>query len=155
MKVGFVGLGIMGKPMAGHIIKDGFETYLFDLNTSAVDELKVIGGHACTSNKEVVNNSDLFITMLPAGKQVSQVLFSDDGLAKNCKPGTIIIDMRSVSLEEANMFENKLEEYEVHCNDALVSGGDEMEHEGKVSNMGGGDKEHANEILPLFESIGE
>src|SRR5690625_6050715 len=85
MKVGFVGLGIMGKPMAGHIIKDGFETYLFDLNTSAVNELKAIGGHACTSNKEVANNSDVIITMLPAGKQVSQVLFSEDGVAKDRK----------------------------------------------------------------------
>jgi len=155
MKVGFVGLGIMGKPMAGHIIKDGFETYLFDLNTSAVNELKAIGGHACTSNKEVANNSDVIITMLPAGKQVSQVLFSEDGLAKNCKPGTIIIDMSSVSLEESKMFANKLKEYEVHCIDAPVSGGEPMALEGKLSIMAGGDKEHFNKILPLFESIGE
>ena len=53
MKVGFIGLGIMGKPMALHVIKSGYETYIFDLNTNAVDELKILGGNACSSNSEI------------------------------------------------------------------------------------------------------
>src|SRR5690625_5475221 len=93
--------------------------------------------------------------MLPAGKKDSQVFISKDGLAKNCKPRTIIIDMSAVSLEESKMFANKLKEYEVHCIDAPVSGGEPMALEGKLSIMAGGDKEHFNKILPLFESIGE
>ncbi|WP_405100085.1 NAD(P)-binding domain-containing protein [Oceanobacillus sp. FSL H7-0719] len=155
MKVGFIGLGIMGKPMASHLIKKGYETYLFDLNTDAVNELKAIGGHACISNKEVAENSDVIITMLPAGKHVSFVLFSETGIASNCRPGTVIIDMSSVKPEESIEFASKLKAYDVHLIDAPVSGGEPMAVEGTLSIMAGGDEAHFNTILPLFEVMGE
>src|SRR3954454_12439914 len=107
MKVGFIGLGIMGKPMAGHLIKDGFETYLLDLNRDAVNELAALGGHACDSNKEIAEKSDVIITMLPAAKHVSQVLFGENGIADNAKPNTIVIDMSSISSADAQAFTNK------------------------------------------------
>lgn len=155
MKVGFIGLGIMGKPMANHLIKKGYETYLFDLNTDAVNELKAIGGHACISNKEVAENSDVIITMLPAGKHVSFVLFSETGIASNCRPGTVIIDMSSVKPEESIEFASKLKAYDVHLIDAPVSGGEPMAVEGTLSIMAGGDEAHFNTVLPLFEVMGE
>lgn len=155
MKVGFIGLGIMGKPMASHLIKKGYETYLFDLNTDAVNELKAIGGHACISNKEVAENSDVIITMLPAGKHVSLVLFSETGIASNCRPGTIIIDMSSVKPEESIEFASELKAYDVHLIDAPVSGGEPMAIEGTLSIMAGGDEAHFNKVLPLFEVMGE
>src|SRR5690606_25494172 len=108
MKVGFIGLGIMGKPMAGHLIRNGYETYLFDLNTAAVKELENLGGKACTSNKELAGHCDVIFTMLPAGKHVRQVLFSEEGIAKNGNPNTIIIDMSSVSPEESKSFAQEL-----------------------------------------------
>ncbi|MFA1819991.1 2-hydroxy-3-oxopropionate reductase [Virgibacillus oceani] len=155
MKVGFIGLGIMGKPMAGHLIKSGHETYLFDLNTDAVNELVALGGHACDSNKEIAENSDVIITMLPAGKHVSQVLFSEGGLAKNTKPGSIIVDMSSVKPEESKEFANQLKEYDIHFIDAPVSGGEPMAIEGTLSIMAGGDEECFNQVLPLFEVMGD
>ncbi|WP_226037073.1 2-hydroxy-3-oxopropionate reductase [Aquibacillus saliphilus] len=155
MKVGFVGLGIMGKPMAGHLIKDGFETYLLDLNRDAVNELVNLGGHACNTNKEIAEKCDVIFTMLPAAKHVSQVLFADDGLAENGKPDTIIIDMSSLSPEDTKSFANRLQEYGIHMIDAPVSGGEPMAIEGKLSIMAGGNEEHYNQVLPLFQSMGE
>lgn len=154
MKVGFIGLGIMGKPMAGHLIKNNFETYLFDLNTDTVNELAAQGGHACSSTKEVAEQSDVIITMLPAGKHVSFVLFSEDGVVANSKPGTIIIDMSSVQPEESKAFAEKLKEYQLELIDAPVSGGEPMAIEGTMSIMAGGDKANFDKVLPLFEAMG-
>ncbi|SES78209.1 2-hydroxy-3-oxopropionate reductase [Salinibacillus kushneri] len=155
MRVGFVGLGIMGKPMASHIIKNNFETYLFDLNTDAVNELATEGGHACSSNKEVAENSDIIITMLPAAKHVSEVLFSEDGLAKNSKPGNTIIDMSSVAPEDSKEFASKLKEYDISFIDAPVSGGEPMAIEGRLAIMAGGEEETFNRVFPLFKAMGD
>jgi len=154
MKVGFIGLGIMGKPMAGHLIKDGFETFLLDLNRDAVNELVAQGGHACDSNKEIAENSDVIITMLPAAKHVSDVLFSESGIAKNAKPNTIIIDMSSISSAEAQSFADKLREFDMFFLDAPVSGGEPMAVSGKLSIMVGGNEEQFNKVLPIFQSMG-
>ncbi|MCL7747675.1 2-hydroxy-3-oxopropionate reductase [Halalkalibacter alkaliphilus] len=154
MKIGFIGLGIMGKPMAGHLIKNGYQTYLYDLNKEAVNELVELGGNACASNKEVAESCDVIFTMLPAGKHVNQVLFSDEGLAKNGKPNTLIVDMSSISPEESKSFANGLQEYNMSFIDAPVSGGEPMAIEGKLSIMAGGKEEDYNKVLPLFETMG-
>ncbi|WP_022793436.1 NAD(P)-binding domain-containing protein [Marinococcus halotolerans] len=155
MKVGFIGLGIMGKPMARHLIKQGFETYLFDLNTEAVNELAALGGHACKTGQEAAEKSEVIITMLPEGKHVSQVLFAEPGLAAVSKPGTIIVDMSSVSTEESRLFASKLEALNLHFIDAPVSGGEPMAVEGRLSIMAGGDEDHFHKVLPVFEAMGE
>lgn len=155
MKVGFIGLGIMGKPMAGHLIKNGFETYLLDLNKSAVNELVELGGHACDKNIEIAENCDVIITMLPTEKHVSHVLFDDEGIAKNGKPNTIIIDMSSVSPEDAQSFSLRLKDYQMFIIDAPVSGGEPMAIEGKLSIMAGGDEIHFKKVLPLLQAMGE
>lgn len=154
MKVGFIGLGIMGKPMAGHLIRNGYETYLFDLNTAAVKELENLGGKACTSNKELAGHCDVIFTMLPAGKHVRQVLFSEEGIAKNGNPNTIIIDMSSVSPEESKSFAQELTEYHMSFLDAPVSGGEPMAIEGKLSIMVGGAEDDFNKVLPLLKTMG-
>ena len=155
MKVGFIGLGIMGKPMAGHLIKDGFETYLYDLNKNAVNELVTLGGNECNSTIEISKKCNIIITMLPSAEHVSHVLFGDDGIAKNGKPNTIVIDMSSVSPEDAKSFDLKLKEYKMFSIDAPVSGGEPMAVEGNLSIMAGGHEEHFNEVLPLFQSMGK
>src|SRR5699024_4182409 len=126
MKVGFIGLGIMGKPMALHLIQNGFETYLFDINTTAVNELNALGGHACDSLKEISENSEVIITMLPKSQHVSQVLFSEDGIAQNSAQGTIVIDMSSVSTEDSKICATRLKEFGIAFLDAPVSGGEPM-----------------------------
>ncbi|PTI40924.1 2-hydroxy-3-oxopropionate reductase [Staphylococcus casei] len=155
MKIGFIGLGIMGKPMALHIIKRGYETYIFDLNTDSVNELELLGGNACSSNSEVAINSDVIITMLPTSKHVAQVLFSEDGIANNSAPGTIVIDMSSVSTEDSRAFAVKLKPFNIRFMDAPVSGGEPMALEGRLSIMVGGEAEDFEKVLPLFQSMGE
>lgn len=155
MKVGFIGLGIMGKPMAGHLIKKGFETYLFDLNTEAVNELGNLGGYPCKSNQEVAENSDVMITMLPAAKHVYQVLFSEEGIAKNSKLGSTIIDMSSVSPEDSRKFAEVLKKHNLSFIDAPVSGGEPMALEGRLAIMAGGEEDIFHKVLPLFEAMGE
>ncbi|OEL01075.1 2-hydroxy-3-oxopropionate reductase [Staphylococcus succinus] len=155
MKIGFIGLGIMGKPMALHIIKRGYETYIFDLNTDSVNELELLGGNACSSNSEVAINSDVIITMLPTSKHVAQVLFSEDGIANNSAPGTIVIDMSSVSTEDSRAFAVKLKQFNIRFMDAPVSGGEPMALEGRLSIMVGGEAEDFEKVLPLFQSMGE
>ncbi|WP_080875997.1 NAD(P)-binding domain-containing protein [Oceanobacillus timonensis] len=155
MRVGFIGLGIMGKPMAKNIIKDGFETYLFDLSSDAINELAEIGGHACNSTKEVAENSEIIFTMLPTGEHVFQVIFSKNGLAENSKPKTIIIDMSSVTSEESKELASKLKSYDIHFIDAPVSGGEPMAIEGNLSIMAGGDEKQFNKALPVLKTMGE
>lgn len=155
MNIGFIGLGIMGKPMAQHLINDGFDVHLLDLNKDAVNDLEKLGGHACDSIKELAKKSDIIITMLPAAKHVSQVLFSHDGVAKHGKPNTIIVDMSSVSPEESVEISNSLNEHKMFLVDAPVSGGEPMAISGELSIMAGGDENHYNSALPLFESMGK
>lgn len=155
MKVGFIGLGIMGKPMALHLIQKGFETYLFDINTSAVNELNALGGHACDSLKEIANNSEIIITMLPKSQHVTQVLFGEEGLAEHSTQGTIVIDMSSVSTEDSKICANKLKAFGIAFLDAPVSGGEPMALEGKLSIMVGGEEAHFKKTLPLFQAMGE
>lgn len=155
MKVGFIGLGIMGKPMASHLIKAGFETYLLDINRDTVNELTKLGGHPCESNQEIAENSDVIILMLPSAMHVSQVLFAEDGVAKNSKPNTVIIDMSSVSPEDAKEISVKLKEFDMYSLDAPVSGGEPMAIEGKLAIMAGGTEEHFNQVLPILKAMGE
>jgi len=155
MKVGFIGLGIMGKPMASHLIKAGFETYILDINRATVDELTRLGGHPCESNKEIAEKADVIILMLPSAMHVSQVLFAEDGITANSKPNTIIIDMSSVSPEDAKETSRKLKEFDMYSLDAPVSGGEPMAIEGKLAIMVGGAEEHFNQVLPILKAMGE
>lgn len=155
MKVGFIGLGIMGKPMASHLIKGGFEIYLYDLNTDTVNDLVAIGGNGCNSTMDIAKKCNIIITMLPTAEHVSQVLFGDEGIAINGNPNTIVIDMSSVSPEDAKNFDLKLKEYDMFSIDAPVSGGEPMAVEGNLSIMAGGQEEHFNKVLPLFQTMGK
>lgn len=155
MKVGFIGLGIMGKPMATHLINAGFETYLLDINKDIVNDLAKLGGHRCDSNKDIAEKSDVIILMLPSAKHVSQVLFAENGVANYSKPNTIIIDMSSVSPEDAIKTSEKLQDFDMYSLDAPVSGGEPMAIEGNLSIMAGGTEEHFNKVLPVFKAMGE
>lgn len=155
MKVGFIGLGIMGKPMAKNIINQGYETYLYDLNNEVIQELEKAGGHGCDSIKQVSEKSDIIFTMLPAAKHVQQVLFSEGGVAASAKPNSIVIDMSSVSSEDSQSFAKGLKEYGISFLDAPVSGGEPMAIEGTLSIMVGGDEAIFSHSLPVFQCMGK
>ena len=95
MKAGFIGLGIMGKPMSKNLLKAGVELLVNDLNQEAVDEVVAAGGKAATQ-AEIGENCDIIITILPNGSIVKSVLFGENGVASKIKPGSLVCDMSSV-----------------------------------------------------------
>ncbi|QQE80630.1 2-hydroxy-3-oxopropionate reductase [Alicyclobacillus sp. SO9] len=155
MKIGFIGLGIMGKPMARHLIEDGFETYLFDINRAAVNDLATLGGQASESIEELAKACDIIFTMLPAAAHVAEVLFGENGISAKANPGTIVVDMSSVSVSDAKSFAERLKANDIFFLDAPVSGGEPMAISGKLSIMVGGDEEPFQRVLPLFHSMGD
>lgn len=96
MKLGFIGLGIMGKPMAKNLLKAGYELNICDINQEAVREVEQAGGIACSTSKEVAQGSDIIFTMLPNSPHVKTVILEKDGVLEGMKPGAIVVDMSSI-----------------------------------------------------------
>ena len=109
MKLGFIGLGIMGKPMAKNLLKDGCNLLVYDINKSAVDEL-ISCGAKYASVLEMGQECDIVFTILPNGTIVQDILFGMDGLAKTLKEGSIVVDMSSVTPTESILCANKLKD---------------------------------------------
>ena len=154
-KIGFVGLGIMGKPMAGHLIKAGHEVSVYDLNSAPVQELSSKGASACKSNKEVAQKSDLIFIMVPDTPDVEAVLFGKDGLADGLKSGSIVVDMSSISPIATKEFAKKLAGMKVKMLDAPVSGGQVGAENATLSIMVGGETEVFEKIKPYFQLMGK
>ncbi|MBS0593741.1 MAG: NAD(P)-dependent oxidoreductase, partial [Proteobacteria bacterium] len=108
LKIGFVGLGIMGTPMAGHLIKGGHQLFLNTLH-SVPPELVAAGGRACASGREVAQNADIVITMVPDTPDVGKALFAEDGVAAGLSPGKVVVDMSSISPVETKEYAQKIQ----------------------------------------------
>src|SRR5690242_6652367 len=109
MKVGFVGLGIMGKPMALNLIKAGHTLWLHS-RSGVADELKAVGGRACASAKEVAQNADVIIIMVPDTPHVHEALFGKYGIGEGLSPGKIVVDMSSISPLATKQFAKSVNE---------------------------------------------
>ncbi|HEX6828916.1 MAG TPA: NAD(P)-dependent oxidoreductase, partial [Burkholderiales bacterium] len=123
MKVGFVGLGIMGKPMAQNLIKGGHTLFLFNM-PSIPQELVEQGGTACASGKEVAQKSEITIIMVPDTPDVEKVLFAKDGVAEGLSPGKIVVDMSSIAPLPTKEFAARINKLGCEYVDAPVSGGE-------------------------------
>src|SRR5689334_2293893 len=121
--VGFVGLGIMGKPMALNLIKGGHTLFLAS-RSGVPQELTAAGGKACGSAKEVAQEADVVITMVPDTPDVEKVLFGANGVAEGLARGKIVIDMSSISPIETKVFAKRINELQCQYVDAPVSGGE-------------------------------
>ena len=153
--IGFIGLGIMGKPMAGHLVAAGHTVHVYDLNPEPVRELASKGGVACNSSKEVAQKSDIIITMVPDTPDVETVLFGKDGVAEGLKPGSIVVDMSSISPIATKEFASRLEILGAKMLDAPVSGGQVGAENAALSIMVGGPPEVFEQIKPYFELMGK
>jgi 2-hydroxy-3-oxopropionate reductase len=147
-KIGFIGLGIMGKPMALNLIKAGHSVTVCDINQEAVKSLVNEGAIAASSPKEVGENSDIIITMLPANKHVKEVVLGENGIIKSAKQGTVVIDMSSITPVVSREIANELAKQGIEMLDAPVSGGEPKAIDGTLAIMVGGKEE-------VFESIKE
>ena len=153
MKVGFIGLGIMGRPMCKNVLKAGYDVVAFDMNKAALDDVVSAGAKAAGSAKEVGENCDVLITMLPNSPHVKAALFNEGGAAEGLKAGCTVIDMSSINPVESQSIAAKLAETGVELLDAPVSGGEPKAIDGTISVMVGGKEEIFNKYYDLMKTM--
>lgn len=153
-KVGFIGLGIMGKPMAINLLSKGFEVMVNDLNKEAVQALVDAGATAGDSAKVIGENSEVIITMLPASHHVQQVVLGENGVLSGTKEGSVIIDMSSISPVVSKEIAEKARKQGVEMLDAPVSGGEPKAIDGTLAIMVGGKEEAFDQVKDVLYAMG-
>ena len=154
-KIGFIGLGIMGKPMAGHLIDAGYDLVVHNRNRDAVDELVGKGAIEAHSGKEVAEQSDIVITMLPDSPDVESVALGEGGIIEGAHDGLIFVDMSTIAPSVTTQVGEVLAKKGVQSLDAPVSGGDIGAQNATLSIMVGGDEDMFNTVKPLFDVMGQ
>jgi 2-hydroxy-3-oxopropionate reductase len=153
-KVGFVGLGIMGRPMARNLMAAGHELVVHNRSREVVEELESEGAEAAASSREVAERSAVTITMLPDSPDVHEAVLGADGALAGASKSDLLIDMSTISPVVAREIADAAEERGVAALDAPVSGGETGAIEGKLSIMVGGREESVERARPIFEAMG-
>ena len=154
-KIGFVGLGIMGKPMAKNLLKAGYELVVFDINQEAVAEVVAAGAVKAENAKEVAAKSEAVITMLPNSPHVKTAVLGENGVLAGAKPGLILIDMSSIAPLAAQEVAAAVAKQGVEMLDAPVSGGEPKAIDGSLSIMVGGKQEIFDRCVELLSKMGK
>ncbi|HNU09897.1 MAG TPA: 2-hydroxy-3-oxopropionate reductase [Rubrivivax sp.] len=154
LDIGFIGLGIMGTPMAGHLIKGGHRVHLHT-RSKLPQELVDAGGKPCASGKEVAQKAEIVIVMVPDTPDVGKVLFGEGGVAEGLSKGKVVVDMSSISPVETKEYAQKIEALACDYLDAPVSGGDVGARNATLSIMCGGKPEVFERVKPVFELMGK
>ncbi|MEU4114373.1 2-hydroxy-3-oxopropionate reductase [Kitasatospora sp. NPDC028055] len=153
-KIAFVGLGIMGKPMAVNLVKAGHHVTGFDLSQASIDTVVAAGGHGAASIAEAVKDAEVVITMVPADPHVEAVILGEGGVLENVQAGTLVIDMSSITPQTSIKVGKAAREKGVRTLDAPVSGGEAGAIEAVLSIMVGGEAADFAEAKPLFDALG-
>lgn len=153
MKIGFIGLGIMGKPMAKNLQKAGYELVVMDKNMDVTDEFAATGATVVSTPKAVAEQVMTIITMLPNSPHVKEVVLGNDGIIEGAKPGTIVVDMSSIAPLVSREIAAQLAEKEVELLDAPVSGGEPKAIDGTLSVMVGGKKEVFDKCYDIMKTM--
>ena len=153
MKIGFIGLGTMGKPMSKNLIKAGYELVVNNKETSSMDELAELGAQKAQTAAEVAAQCQVIITMLPNSPHVRQVCLGENGIIETAKPGTIVIDMSSIDPVESKAIGAELAKKDIRMLDAPVSGGEPKAIDGTLSVMVGGAKEDFDKYYDLLMAM--
>ena len=153
-KIGFVGLGIMGSPMAANLLKGGHELFLYSI-PSVPGALVDAGGKACASGKEVAQKADIIITMVPDTPHVASALFDPGGVAEGLSKGKIVVDMSSISPLATKEFAKKIEALGADYLDAPVSGGEVGAKAASLTIMVGGPERAFNTMKSAFDKMGK
>lgn len=154
-KIGFVGLGIMGAPMAGHLLDAGYEVYASDHRGALPEALVAKGLKKVTGHGPLAEVADIVITMVPDTPQVADVLFGEDSIAAGLSKGKLVIDMSSISPIETKEFARKINELGCDYLDAPVSGGEVGAKAASLTIMVGGTEKAFERALPVFEKMGK
>jgi 2-hydroxy-3-oxopropionate reductase len=153
-RIGFIGLGIMGKPMAGHLVKAGHQVTVLSSSKSAA-ELKVAGASVAADIAALTASSDVLITMLPDSPEVESVVFGQNGILKNARKGALFIDMSTIAPSAAVKIFHALVEAGVQALDAPVSGGQAGAEGATLSIMVGGKADAYERAMPIFSKMGK
>jgi len=153
--IGFIGIGIMGKPMVRNLMKKGHEVTVYDLNEEAVQQLVQEGAISSASPKEVAQKSNIIFTMLPNSEHVKSVILGENGIVEGASKGTIVVDMSSISPVVSKELAQILKEKEIDMLDAPVSGGEPKAIDGTLAIMVGGKEEVFKKVLDLFKCMGQ
>jgi len=154
-RVGFIGLGIMGKPMSKNLIKAGHELTVYDILDAPLRELEKSGAKVASSSKEVAEKTDLVITMLPDSPDVEKAAFDSDGIFEGIRAGATYVDMSTISPVTTNKLAERAKAKGVRILDAPVSGGEKGAVEATLTIMVGGAKDVFDDCLPIFQSMGK
>jgi 2-hydroxy-3-oxopropionate reductase len=153
--LGFIGLGIMGRPMASHLLQAGYSLTVFNRSRAAVDALVQAGAKAAESPQEVAKQSETVITAVTDTSAVEEVVLGANGVLQGAHPGLLLIDMSTISPRATRRMATEMAPSGVHMLDAPVSGGDVGARQGTLTIMVGGEKEDFERALPIFEVLGK
>jgi 2-hydroxy-3-oxopropionate reductase len=155
LKIGFIGSGIMGRPMALNLIKDGHKLWVYARRAAALQPLIAAGATACASPQEVAAQADVIFTIVSDTPDVEQVIFGEAGVVRGARAGAVIVDMSTISPAATVDFARRLEAQGMEMLDAPVSGGEKGAVNAVLSIMVGGKVEVFERIRPLFECMGK
>ena len=154
-RVGFIGLGIMGRGMTRNLLKAGFDLRVWNRTASRVDELVAEGASAAASPADLAAQSDLIITCVSDTPDVEAVILGENGVIAGARPGALVIDMSTISPQATRTIAARLAEKGVAMLDAPVSGGSEGAARGTLSIMVGGDADQVERAMPVFRAMGK
>jgi 2-hydroxy-3-oxopropionate reductase len=154
MRIGYIGIGIMGRPMTENLLKAGYAVSVFNRTSTKCESLRALGAVVCESAAQVARESDVVCINVTDTPDVDDVLFGDTGVAKAAREGLIVVDNSTISPSATQDFAQRLAAQGVAYLDAPVSGGDVGAQKGTLSIMVGGDKAVFDQCLPLFEVLG-
>lgn len=154
MKIGFIGLGIMGKPMAKNLIKAGYDLKVYDIVDAAVKEVVEAGAERGLNSADVAKDSDVVITMLPNSPHVKEVVLGKDGVLDGAKPGTILVDMSSINPIASQEICAEVEKKGCFMLDAPVSGGEPKAIDGTLAIMAGGRQDIFDKVKDILGVMG-
>lgn len=155
LKIGFIGLGNMGNPMSTNLIKAGYELGVYDLDKNQVLKLEALGAKSMNSAGDAAYFGDIVFTSLPNPKIVTDIYLGTGGIVESAKPGTILVDMSTVTPQTEKNIYRAANERNIYMLDAPVSGGVKGAASGKLSIMVGGDKEIFDKIQEVLQVLGE
>ncbi|MBD1822251.1 2-hydroxy-3-oxopropionate reductase [Cyanobacteria bacterium FACHB-DQ100] len=154
-RIGFIGLGIMGKPMVQNLLKAGYPVTVFNRSPSPISELAAQGATPATSPKQVAEQSDVVITCLPDSPDVESVVLGQDGVLTGSRSGLLFIDMSTIAPATSKKIYTELQARGIQALDAPVSGGDIGAQQGTLSIMVGGEKAAFDRALPVLQAMGK
>lgn len=154
-RIGFIGMGIMGKPMARNLMKAGFPVTVYNRTRSRAEELKGEGATVADTPNQVAENSEIIITIVTDSPQVKEVVLGDKGVIETVREDSVVIDMSTISPTATREIAEALAAKNVHMLDAPVSGGEKGAIEATLSIMVGGPKAIFDRCLPVFQAMGK